>query len=84
MVYHTQNYWIFGLFHCPVFYELENTTFRQLDLFPFSGANLNHWSSDPHMRTETDPVFEFLAHRIPNDGKSKKPNNSGLFIWFST
>jgi hypothetical protein len=26
MVYHNQNYWVFGLFHNPVFYELENTT----------------------------------------------------------
>jgi hypothetical protein len=44
--------------HRPVFYKLENTTFRQLDLFPSSGeglrktfsllglletTNLNHW-----------------------------------------
>jgi hypothetical protein len=50
----------FGLFHCPVFYRLENTTFRKLDLCPYSGerggktptqlgplerANLNHWTS---------------------------------------
>jgi hypothetical protein len=34
MVYNTQNYWVLGLFHRPVFYRLENTTFRKLDLFP--------------------------------------------------
>jgi hypothetical protein len=27
----------FGLFHRPVFYRLENTTFRKLDLLPSSG-----------------------------------------------
>jgi hypothetical protein len=35
MVYSTQNYWVFGLF--PSSGILENTTFRKLDLFPFSG-----------------------------------------------
>jgi hypothetical protein len=38
MLYHTQNYWVFGLFHRPVFYELENTMFRKLDMFPSSGV----------------------------------------------
>jgi hypothetical protein len=31
----TQNYWVFG--HFPSSGILENTTFRKLDLFPFSG-----------------------------------------------
>jgi hypothetical protein len=35
MVYNTQNYWVFGLL--PSSGILENTTFRKLDLFPFSG-----------------------------------------------
>jgi hypothetical protein len=35
MVYNTQNYWGFGLFSLSCI--LENTTFRKLDLFPFSG-----------------------------------------------
>jgi hypothetical protein len=33
-----QNYWVFGLFHRPVFYTLEDATFRKLDMFPFSGV----------------------------------------------
>jgi hypothetical protein len=53
------NYTITGVldfFHCTVFYKLENTTFRKLDLFPSSDegwktpqlgplerANVNHW-----------------------------------------
>jgi hypothetical protein len=35
MVYNTQNDWVFGLF--PSSGILENTTFRKLDLFPYSG-----------------------------------------------
>jgi hypothetical protein len=56
MVYNTQNYWVFGLFLSGI---LENTTFRKMDLFPFSDegggevtqlgplerANLNHWTT---------------------------------------
>jgi hypothetical protein len=61
MVYNTQNYWVFGLFHRPVFWRLENTKFLKLDLFLSSGeggktptlsgplerANLNHFLRDP-------------------------------------
>jgi hypothetical protein len=36
-VYIPKNYWVFGLFHCPVFQELENTTPRKLALFASSG-----------------------------------------------
>jgi hypothetical protein len=64
-------------FHRPVFYKIENTMFRKLDLFPSSGdaektptqlgslerANLNH---------------RFLFSRIPDDGKSKKKNNDSV------
>jgi hypothetical protein len=35
MLHNTQNYWVFGLF--PSSGILENTTFRRLDLFPYSG-----------------------------------------------
>jgi hypothetical protein len=35
MVNNTQNYWVFGL--CPSSGILKNTTFRKLDLFPYSG-----------------------------------------------
>jgi hypothetical protein len=30
-------YWGFGSVHSPVFWKLEKTTFRELDLFPSSG-----------------------------------------------
>jgi hypothetical protein len=33
MAYNAQNYWVFGLFLCPVFQKMENTTFWKLDLF---------------------------------------------------
>jgi hypothetical protein len=37
-MYKTWNYLFFFYFiHRPVFYKLENTTFRKLDLFPSSG-----------------------------------------------
>jgi hypothetical protein len=36
-VYNTKNYWVLDFVHHPVFYKLENTTFRKLDLFPPSG-----------------------------------------------
>jgi hypothetical protein len=29
-----QNYWVFGPFHGPVFYKIENTTFRKEIQFP--------------------------------------------------
>jgi hypothetical protein len=32
----------FGLFHRLVFWRLENTTFRKLDLFPSSGERGRH------------------------------------------
>jgi hypothetical protein len=38
MMYHTQICRVFGLFLRPVFQKLENTTFRKLDLFPYSGV----------------------------------------------
>jgi hypothetical protein len=35
MVYNTRNYWVFFYsVHRPVFYILENTTIRKLDLVP--------------------------------------------------
>jgi hypothetical protein len=38
---HTQNYCFFFLLsHRPVFYRLENTSFRKLDLFPSSGERV--------------------------------------------
>jgi hypothetical protein len=57
MVYSKQNYWGFGLLLSSGVLGSRNTTFRELDLFPFSGegektpiqlgpierANLNHW-----------------------------------------
>jgi hypothetical protein len=33
-----QNYWVFGPFHRPVFYKIENTTFRELNLCPSSSG----------------------------------------------
>jgi hypothetical protein len=38
MVYNTRNYWVLDFLHRPVFWELENTTFRKLHLFPSSGV----------------------------------------------
>jgi hypothetical protein len=35
---------VFGLCPYPVFYELENTTFRKLDLFPSSGEGGDTYS----------------------------------------
>jgi hypothetical protein len=43
----TQNHWVLDFFHCPVFYRIENTTFRKLDLFPSSdekGRHLLSWA----------------------------------------
>jgi hypothetical protein len=43
MVRNTQNYWRFG--HCPssgILKTLKNTTFRKLDLLPFSGEGGRH------------------------------------------
>jgi hypothetical protein len=37
----------------------------------------------PHLRTETDPVFEklcFLVSRMPNDGQSKKKTTNSGYI----
>jgi hypothetical protein len=64
---------MFYSFHRPVSYNIENTTFRKLDLFPSSGEGEDTCSSidlgpskgpnkvgvlHPHLRTETDPVSE--------------------------
>jgi hypothetical protein len=83
MVYKTQNYWVFGLFPSLGILELENTTFRKLDLFPFSGvwgkktrtqlgplerANLSNWITGPVI-SETSC---FLVPKIPDDEKSPK------------
>jgi hypothetical protein len=61
MVYNTQNYWVYGLCISPgILKKLEITTFRKLDLSPFSNegretstmsgpletANLNNWTTD--------------------------------------
>jgi hypothetical protein len=47
MMYNTQNYWVFGRFHHPVFWKTENTTFRKLDLFPswgdWGGRHIFSW-----------------------------------------
>jgi hypothetical protein len=37
MVYNTQNYWVLDFIRRLVFYKIENTTFRNLDLLPSSG-----------------------------------------------
>jgi hypothetical protein len=51
MVYNTQNYWVFDFFQRPVFWRLEHTTFRKLDLFPSSGeggrGHLLSWELGP-------------------------------------
>jgi hypothetical protein len=44
MVYRTQNYWVFGHFPSSGILEIENTTFRKLDLFPSSGEGENTYS----------------------------------------
>jgi hypothetical protein len=44
MVYNTQNYWVFGLVHRPVFKKRDNTAFRKLDLFPSSGEGGDTYS----------------------------------------
>jgi hypothetical protein len=38
-----QNYWVFGLFPSSVFWKLENTTIRRLDLFSSSGEAGEEW-----------------------------------------
>jgi hypothetical protein len=42
MVYHTQNYWIYGLCPSSGILETTNATFRKLDLFPSSGEGGRH------------------------------------------
>jgi hypothetical protein len=63
MVYNTQNYWILGIFHRPVFKRLENTTFRKLDLFSSSGEVGRHilsWVPWKELTSITGPVIENL------------------------
>jgi hypothetical protein len=61
-----------------VFSRPENTTFRKLDLFPFSGEGGKHllcWVPPPHQRIDTDPVSETLCSlvsRIPDNGQSER------------
>jgi hypothetical protein len=52
MVDNTQNYWILRFIHRPVFWTLENTTFRKVDLFLSSGERGNTYSV-----TYTGPRF---------------------------
>jgi hypothetical protein len=74
-------------------HQVRGETPTQL-LGPLQRANLSHWRLDlskgpnwidvfpPHLRTETDPVFEtlcFLVSRIPDDGQSSKPSNSECY-----
>jgi hypothetical protein len=76
MVYHNQNYWVFGL--SPLSGILRNRKHDVLEktptqLSPLDRANFNHWTT--HLRTETDPVSEtlcFLFPRVPDDGESPK------------
>jgi hypothetical protein len=58
MVYSTQNYWVFlDIFHRPVFWELENTTFRAPDLFPYSVQSLDeHMNGNVQLRTSCTKV----------------------------
>jgi hypothetical protein len=37
MVYSVQNYWVFRLFHRPLFLGVETTTFRKLNVSPSAG-----------------------------------------------
>jgi hypothetical protein len=68
--------------HRQVFYKLENTTFRKLDVFPSSGegekiptqlgplerANLNHWTG----KSPKNPVTLSITHHRQNPFESNR------------
>jgi hypothetical protein len=67
MVCNTQNYWVLGF--CPSSDILNNTTFRELDLFPsvieissFKRIQQSRCLPLPHLKTETDIVIETLCY----------------------
>jgi hypothetical protein len=85
MVYSTQNYWVFGLFHHLVLLGIEKQCFGSLDPFPSSGggwektptqfgplerANLNHCTTLVRF-TEPFNHFQFLKRRVST------PKNTG-------
>jgi hypothetical protein len=77
-------------FHRPVFWKLENTTFRKLDLFPSSGVggktptqlgpldrdSLNHWTT-PVIFTQ---LIRCLPSPIPEDGKRSVSETSCFLV----
>jgi hypothetical protein len=83
MVYHTQNYWVFGL--CPssgtlgiIKHDVSETASVSV-LRCMRGEDIYSFGSLRHLRTETDTVSEtscFLIPRIPGDRKTPKTGNS--------
>jgi hypothetical protein len=56
--------------HRPIFWKLENTTFRKLDLFPSSGEREKTPTRLGPL--ESANLLRFLVSRIPDDGQSPK------------
>jgi hypothetical protein len=86
MVYHTQNYWFFGLFPSSSIlgtrkHDVSETV---IEVGSVQGAQLSRCLTPLHLRTETDPDSEtscFLVPRIPDMGKVQKPSNSELDVF---
>jgi hypothetical protein len=66
MSYHNQNYWIFlDFLHRPVFCEIENTSFRKLDLFPkrrVPGIFLEYWTVEKVQKSSNSDSSLNLVH----------------------
>jgi hypothetical protein len=77
-----RNYWVFGLGHRPVFYKLENTTFRKLDLFPSSGewetpTLLGHLEkASPVMEVSSKGPNRVRVSRSPEEGNRSSFRNA--------
>jgi hypothetical protein len=61
-------------FHRPIFYRVENTTFRKLDLFPSSGEG----------REDTYSVGPLRANPSPEDGNRSSFRNVVFSIQYNT
>jgi hypothetical protein len=56
--------------HRPVFYKLENTTFRKLDLFPSSGEGEETYSVGS-LRKRTTPETRLIRREITGRSATK-------------